>query len=114
MHLEEARAIIAEITALEAHEDKYARLDELFAAAAIVAEHEENNSVAPVTHAAKDAPAIAIKEKPQAPEGKTAYACPKCGGTGIYCQGVNNGHLVSNTGFTCWTCNGVGYKFRKA
>ena len=114
MNLKEARVIVAEITALDAHEAKYARLDELFAAAVVIAEHEENNPVAIATPVVKVAPVIVIKEKPQAPEGMAVYSCPKCGGTGVYCQGVNNGQLVSNTGFTCWTCNGAGYKFRKA
>jgi len=34
--------------------------------------------------------------------------CGKCSGTGEYVGWIENGRKRSNTGFTCWACNGTG------
>lgn len=35
--------------------------------------------------------------------------CRKCGGNGFWCKGYHNGEPISQTGFQCWGCGGVGY-----
>jgi hypothetical protein len=50
------------------------------------------------------------KPQPKVDEFHQACQCSKCGGTGFYCQGTHNGTPVSNTGFTCFSCNGTGWR----
>lgn len=49
--------------------------------------------------------------KPQPSENHRA--CSKCGGTGFYCMGLENGNPFSRTGFVCYPCNGTGWIERK-
>lgn len=35
--------------------------------------------------------------------------CSKCTGTGLYIQWIDNGKACSNTGTTCYKCNGRGW-----
>jgi hypothetical protein len=53
------------------------------------------------------------KPRPEAPDGMIVVTCSKCHGSGKYCSGVLNGRPTSGTGFTCWSCNGTGYKTRR-
>lgn len=52
------------------------------------------------------------KIKPAVDEFHTTSQCSKCGGTGFYCQGILDGRPISNTGFTCFPCNGTGWIVR--
>lgn len=38
-----------------------------------------------------------------------ARQCPKCGGTGFFCLGIENDAPISNTGFDCFKCEGSGW-----
>ena len=50
------------------------------------------------------------KPMPEVDEFHTAHECSKCGGTGFYCMGVENGRPYSRTGFRCYGCGGTGWK----
>jgi len=43
-----------------------------------------------------------------------ATPCDKCAGTGFYCMGTENGRPYSQTGFTCYPCDGTGWKILTA
>jgi hypothetical protein len=45
-------------------------------------------------------------------ETHTCRQCNKCGGTGFYCMGVENGRPYSYTGFACRLCGGKGWQIR--
>ncbi len=42
-------------------------------------------------------------------ETEVCQECYKCGGTGFYCMGIENGKPYSHTGFDCFPCGGTGW-----
>ena len=50
------------------------------------------------------------KPKPQIDEFHTARICNKCSGTGFFCTHIVDGVPQSRTGFTCYGCDGTGWK----
>ena len=127
MNLQEAKDFIAECTCLTVDDvaallDDEERFAKLAWAADIVAkaevkEREEKRVAARAEKARQEREwwdeFYTPKPRPEAPGGMTVYVCPKCNGSGRYCSGILNGRPTSGTGFTCWNCEGVGYKFRK-
>ena len=49
------------------------------------------------------------KPKPLTGEDEIAFECLKCGGTGFFCMGTENGRPFSLTGFDCYPCAGTGW-----